>query len=58
MFKLLGIAAAIHAVQDAIHTQRQRQELTDQQNSLLEKISEKNEEIWALIKEYEEELEA
>lgn len=58
MFKLLGIAAAIHAVQDAIQTQRWLQELTDQQNTLLEKISEKNREILALIEEYEAELEA
>ncbi len=57
MIKILGMSSALRVVQDAIYIQRQQTTLTDREALLLANLKQKVNEIWALIREYENALE-
>lgn len=57
MIKLMGMSSALRVVQDAIYIQRQQADITDREALLLGQIKAKVNEIWALIRDFENDVE-
>lgn len=57
MIKLLGMSSALRVVQDAIYIQRQQAEITDREALLLADLKQKVNEIWSLIRDFENDVE-
>lgn len=57
MIKLMGIASAARVIQDSIYIQRQQAEITDREALLLADLKTKVNEIWALIRDFEDDVE-
>lgn len=57
MIKILGMSSALRVVQDAIYIQRQQPDITDREALLLGEIKRKVNEIWALIRDFENDVE-
>lgn len=57
MIKLLGMSSALRVVQDAIYIQREQPEITDREALLLADVKAKVNEIWALIRDFETDVE-
>ena len=57
MIKILGMSSALRVEQDAIYIQRQQPDITDREALLRGEIKRKVNEIWALIRDFENDVE-